>query len=245
MALPQIAFNVLKKLAPCRMLSLGMPDLLLTEELDVPERPNADWLRQLHQWKGRIYDTEAVFKLHSIKATYLDNRGWVGKELVGDLNEDINRQHGTVFENELCPWDHTLYEKFDVVLDPGTLEHCFNIAQAFVNVRNLCRPKGHIIHINPANIPNHGFYSISPTAYFDWYAWHGDHVLATALLAGDDVLKIENRMTFTCLKGGWSLVLVQRSPTVTKAHGWPTQWKYTAKDLRTEVERRAEGWLKK
>lgn len=63
--------------------------------------------------------------------------------------------------------------QFDLVIDNGTIEHCFNVAQAFFNAKALCKTGGIIFHNNPANWFGHGFWNMSPCAYFDFYEANG------------------------------------------------------------------------
>ena len=168
MAIEQPAFDIIKSLAPCRLLSLGYPDLLLNETFDAPQVEDAEAIAAWHGWKGPIYDTDAVLKSLGIDATYIDINRSRGCEVVYDLNEDIR-------------W---VAPKFDVVVDPGTIEHCFNIGMAMWNVRKLCVAGGHIIHGNPIAMTNHGFYNISPTFYLDWYRHHGDSIEHAVMMSG-------------------------------------------------------------
>lgn len=60
--------------------------------------------------------------------------------------------------------------KFDVVLDAGTIEHCFNISSAFSNIIKLVKTRGFVVHICPVNNwINHGFYQISPKTLRQFY----------------------------------------------------------------------------
>lgn len=59
--------------------------------------------------------------------------------------------------------------QYDVVLDCGTLEHCANVTNAFINAANAVRVGGHIIHHLPLNMLNHGYWNISPVWYADFY----------------------------------------------------------------------------
>jgi hypothetical protein len=53
-------------------------------------------------------------------------------------------------------------QRFDTVLDAGSLEHIFDAAQAFRNLVSLCEIGGRIIHILPVNNLNgHGFWQFS------------------------------------------------------------------------------------
>ncbi|MDA1158106.1 MAG: class I SAM-dependent methyltransferase [Planctomycetota bacterium] len=63
-----------------------------------------------------------------------------------------------------------LVEAFDVILDSGTIEHIFDVPAALRHCSRMLRPGGRVIHITPtANCVDHGFYSISPTLYADYY----------------------------------------------------------------------------
>jgi SAM-dependent methyltransferase len=59
-------------------------------------------------------------------------------------------------------------QRFDIVHNAGTLEHVFDIAQAFRNIHNLTRPGGFMIHHAPfVGWVDHGFYSLHPTLFWD------------------------------------------------------------------------------
>ncbi len=65
----------------------------------------------------------------------------------------------------------TLRGKFDVVLDTGTIEHVFDIAAALRHCCRMAKPGGRVIHLTPSsNCVEHGFHSISPTLFADFYA---------------------------------------------------------------------------
>ena len=231
MALEQHAFDLLRTLAPCRLLSLGVPDLLLSEEFDVKRVENESDLQRWHRWAYPIYDTDALFREFGIEATYLDNQARTGREVILDLNvaQDF------IDDFDAPQWAHTA---FDVVLDPGTLEHCFNIGQAFKNVRNLCRPGGHILHINPLSMMNHGFWNLNPCAYHEWYTDHGDEIVSSKIVGGslDDrlIYRWKSLERFGAENSMLNEVLVKRRSTPTMS-GWPQQTKYDA-------EKRA-AWL--
>jgi len=60
--------------------------------------------------------------------------------------------------------------EFDLVLDSGTLEHVFDFPAALRHCCRLVRPGGRIIHLTPSsNCVEHGFYSVSPTLFHDFY----------------------------------------------------------------------------
>lgn len=70
-----------------------------------------------------------------------------------------------------------LQRRFDYVLDGGTLEHVFNIAQAMQNVSGMVKDDGYVIHLSPVGgYIDHGFYSFSPTFFTDFYTQNGYRV---------------------------------------------------------------------
>jgi hypothetical protein len=48
------------------------------------------------------------------------------------------------------------------VLNGGTIEHVFDIAQAMVNIHNMAQPEATIIHLAPISWYNHGYYNFNP-----------------------------------------------------------------------------------
>jgi hypothetical protein len=61
--------------------------------------------------------------------------------------------------------------RYDTVLDIGSLEHIYNIPQALRNVSEICSADGQILHVSPANnCCGHGFWQISPELYFTLYS---------------------------------------------------------------------------
>ena len=86
----------------------------------------------------------------------IDRSEWEGATIIFDMNNDIPTK---------------LKEKYDTVIDSGTLEHIFNIPRALENTSYLCKPGGQIIHALPANnFCGHGFWQISPELFFSLYS---------------------------------------------------------------------------
>ena len=70
---------------------------------------------------------------------------------------------------------------FDVVMNIGTLEHVFNIAQGFRTVHDVTRVGGLMLHSSPfIGWPDHGFYSVHPTLFFDLAYSNGYKILHMA-----------------------------------------------------------------
>ncbi|HYV40056.1 MAG TPA: class I SAM-dependent methyltransferase [Gemmataceae bacterium] len=75
------------------------------------------------------------------------------------------------------PSPDQLNNRFDVILDGGTLEHIFNVPQAFGNLHKMLKVGGRAIHVFPvSNHVDHGFYSFSPTLFWDYYQANGYQV---------------------------------------------------------------------
>ena len=160
MALP---YHALKRLEPlmrgARILSLGYPDLMCSaDEIEKLFGYKPTKFTDAHEWhkvKNPFPETIELFEAIGAKAMIVDFTAERGIEKIADLNHP-----------------HDL-GKFDLVIDPGTLEHCFNIGQAFLNAANAVRQGGNIFHISPMTMLNHAFWSLNPTTFHDFYGQNG------------------------------------------------------------------------
>jgi len=81
-----------------------------------------------------------------------DASAYEGATFVHDLNQPIAPE-----------WE----ERFDVVIDGGTLEHVFNFPVAIANCMRMVKTGGHLILFTPANnYFGHGFYQFSPELFY-------------------------------------------------------------------------------
>lgn len=174
MALKAHALSLLKPhLKDAHVLSLGYPDILATRESieglfgHKVEKMVTYRYEKTPDWK-EIPDTHEVFKASGVRSiTYVDIKQQYGVEDICDLN----------IEQDLG--------KYDVVIDPGTLEHCFNVGTAFKNAANAVRKGGVIYHENPASMTNHGFFNFCPTLYMDFYTQNNFELMRLVLAAPD------------------------------------------------------------
>ena len=221
MAIEPIVWMLLSELKPARLLCLGYPDLLLSfgaeKGVDAPIAADAAAVAQWHGWGGAVYDTTAALKTLGCTPTYIDIHASRNCERIVDLNR---------------PLPHDLIGQFDAVLDPGTCEHCFNIGQAFMNCLAALKPTGTVIHTNPLQQINHGFWNISPTAYADFYGHHGFEVELSILagpLANREIIQGRPHKRFGIHGEAVNLCVAKRSlseDAIPLAVGWPTQFKY-------------------
>jgi hypothetical protein len=154
-----------------RILSLGYPDLLFNStyvdyflpdlrRANIPIRPDSDTVAKDHgRPSGSVfYDAFAFFRALGGELTVADFTDLGNRENVIDLNQHVRRF-----------WRN----RFDLIIDPGTIEHCFNVVTAMENIVLMLRTGGFVYHQDAINFPNHGFFSLSPTFFVDFYASNG------------------------------------------------------------------------
>jgi hypothetical protein len=87
----------------------------------------------------------------------VDVNSFEGAEILHDLNIEPSPSDG--------------HELFDFVFDGGTLEHIYHIPNAMKCIFSWLRVKGRVLHLSPSsNTVDHGFYSFSPTFFYDYYS---------------------------------------------------------------------------
>ena len=216
MGLDRTALMLLKAALPAKqVLSLGYPDILLSCQ-DVNEffhieidkiAPQNEEAKKRHGVAFDLPDTEAFFSALGSVLTCVDYKQLRGNEIVADLNEP----------NE--------FGLFDLVIDPGTLEHCFNIAQAACNAAKAVAENGFILHVNPISQVNHGFYMLSPTWYHDFYTQNGWKVPRMLVSDGKNISQIDPVRRVSVLSNLSNYILVSRGLASNQMH-WPIQSKY-------------------
>ena len=235
MAINAVSLDILAQLArkldrPCRMLSLGYPDMLVTEAhlarfcgeqalASITFRDDSEAILRWHRLEGqvaRVAETRSVLATLGIESDFIDLVASRGYEKVVDLNHP-------------APPELTGY---DIVYDGGTLEHCFNVGQVMRNILGFARVGGYIVHVNPLNIYNHGFFNFNPTFYHDWYGASGNALASPVYAMHGPVLdptveKVEAVANFRNAPERTVLVVtaVKRSDA---QPAWPLQAKYAA-----------------
>jgi SAM-dependent methyltransferase len=161
--------------------------------------------------------------------TAIDYDGASDKTLKLDLNEAID-----------------LGRRFDLVMNLGTLEHVFNIAQGFKTIHDHTAPGGLMIHGLPfSGWVDHGFYSFNPTFFWDLAAANGYEVVTMILTAVNPFrmarLKTrEDAFTPAAAEIGPNALIyaVFRRPAAVAAFRVPTQGYYD----RAISEEAVEAW---
>lgn len=113
--------------------------------------------RLAEQWSGirldrsayaeRFFETLGAETPHSMDAS-----GYEGADIIHNLNEVV---------------PPSLVDRFDCLVDGGTLEHIFDFPKALNSCLRMVRPGGHLIICNVANNHmGHGFYQFSPELFY-------------------------------------------------------------------------------
>ncbi len=128
------------------------------------KRPNTNRLKAIH---GCGDDVSLVPTMKSViqlifkgevEFDIFDFEIYEGSEIRIDLNDPVPEK---------------FHQQYDAVVDQGTTEHIFDYPQVLRNCATLVKKNGYIFHGVPMNLPNHGFYNISPTLYYDFYEDNG------------------------------------------------------------------------
>lgn len=228
MALNSRMFEELaKRLKPgARIASMGYPDVIAP--LDEIEEVIGEKVRSL----TFRHDSQAICKRHGLPFRGIPDAAELFSVMGATLDVyDIVNERGCEIECDLNYDSQGYLEigrgKYDFVLDVGTLEHCFNIGQAALNMAELVREGGWIIHENPFLMPNHGFYSLNPTWYADFYEQNGFEVECILLGVAGSYIKCPPTQRFKLPDTAHELTILAVARRVKEqCIVWPMQTKY-------------------
>jgi hypothetical protein len=154
------------------VLTLGVPEVYATpDELK-------QWLPKFAKTESKIDADEVEMSSNKIgkklgwvnSKTFFDAFGWSdvtsidvpGSEYKPDIIHDLNNQ---IPDN--------LADRFNLIVDPGTIEHVFDVKTCLSNVVNMLKVGGVVAHLVPIYSYNGGYYSINPNVLNDFYAANG------------------------------------------------------------------------
>ena len=215
---------------PIKALFLSYPDLLMSQQellahfsaedlANVPARSDSNDIWRWHGLGGNtepILDTITLFSILGVDSTVIDIVAARGVEQIVDLN---------------LPLDEKFVGQYDLVIDTGTCEHCFNVGQAFANACAALAEGGYLIHAAPLTRVNHGFWNFSPTIYPDFF---GDNGFKLHFMSGMTVNMREGWKPFSVSAARFvapseAAVFVVAQRTAIKPLVWPVQGKYRVK----------------
>jgi hypothetical protein len=88
------------------------------------------------------------------------------------------------------PLPTSLANRFSVVHDGGTIEHVFNILQAFKNCMEMVRVGGHFIQVNVANnYMGHGFWQFCPELIYRIFSRENGFQIKAVLMHKSNVVR--------------------------------------------------------
>ena len=239
MAVPPFIFDLLCRAARDqgggRACSAGYPDMLVPAEqltallgaeraARIPVREDS---RQIAAWHGlakvldRVYESRQVFRELGYDLDVIDIHAARGDEIIVDLNQPLPADFGRTYE---------------LMLDTGTCEHCFNIGQAALNLAGLVKKDGYLLQVMPLNRFDHGFYNVNPTWFYDFYPSNGFDFLflggVTNLVIEPKVFELPPDDPLPELPPRSNIVMVARRKEIVPLK-FPMQYKYAANpDLR-------------
>ena len=140
--------------------------ILIRNNLKPRELPeNFDAKNKIPDWRNTPYDkninAQTLFKLLGADNTLVaDVSSYEDPDFILDLNNLVE--------------EPSLLKRFDTIIDVGTIEHVFDVNCALANIVNMLKVGGRVMLIVPAsNAIDHGFYSYSPTLFFDYFSENG------------------------------------------------------------------------
>ncbi len=167
------------------VLALGVPEVYATEaELNEWSKEWLDGRRFPDSKLPGMASTNAVgreLQWVSAKAFFaglgLDDVTYMdipGSEHPPDLVHDLNQ-----------PLPADRLDKYRLVMDPGTIEHVFDMKMCLTNVVRALQIGGIVVHQVPVYMFNGGYYSINPNVLNDFYARNGFTDLRTFIVMWD------------------------------------------------------------
>lgn len=203
---------------PFRALSWGHPDILATpkELLPIFDKillTDAGGVTESRRGKvkpGIVGNARIIFEAMGGSLTVYDYVKSYGVDETKDLNLYID-------DNDF----------FDLVVDPGTSEHCFNVGTALLNMANHVNLGGFIYHMVPMCHWNHGFWNFSPCAFADFYEQNGFKIKEMVAEYRGTWLDVAARNKFEIQTKGRKLNLLCIAQRVSgKRIDFPTQYKF-------------------
>lgn len=147
---------IMERMPAESVLCLSCPDIVMpAEKFSEITGKEVAASTEYSTWHGRDYplpDVHEAFKaMGAGRVRFVDVVASRNCEDIADLN-----------------YPHDLGQH-DLVIDPGTTEHCANFWQATANAANAVKVGGAVIHYVPLTMLNHGFFCPQPTFYSDTY----------------------------------------------------------------------------
>lgn len=141
---------------------------------------------------------------------------------LGAVNVDSfdfsNYENAKIIHDFNKPVDDVYKNKYDLVIDGGTLEHVFNFPVAIKNCMEMVKVGGHFISMTICNnFSGHGFYQFSPELFFRIFSKKNGFSIISVLIEENgkwflvsDPDTIKERVTFANKKETSLMVLAKK-----------------------------------
>lgn len=213
MAIDRITLKLLKKhIAGARILCLSYPDIVIPTK-EVEQYLGVEILLQTDHGKNHKLDFKLPETIATLKAAGAVSVDCIDRVVLRSVERVVDLNCETIWPQE-----------YDLVINPGTLEHCFNIGQAWRNAWSALKVGGVIVHVAPCSMINHGFWNINPTTYYDFAEENGGEVLKTVVAVKDSEVAFEARRR--CSVPSNAVIYCKMVKREQKEFVWPTQWRY-------------------
>ncbi len=175
-------------------------------------------------------NSEYLFKqLGSNQVDHLDVQREDDIEIECNLNEDVHED---------------LKNNYNNIIDMGSLEHISNLSKVLENYIKILKVNGFlVIETQSSNMIDHGYYSISPMFFFDFFELNGFKVINLYLREfnpyyhdypdeSSQIYHYKKKGLENCIVSGNSLetiVFLKKTSEVKKIK-YPTQERYTFKE---------------
>lgn len=160
-----------------RVISLGYPDITVDrrelasmfkislESLKYMPSVYAMKVKKIHRVDGiDMVDSHSFFSAIGLELDVIDIKVRHGCEKIQDLNGPIH---------------FSFLGQYNLVIDPGTMEHCMFPGVALCNIFKLTKKNGIIFHLNPLTNWTHGFWSPHPKLFANFYNGNGCRILSS------------------------------------------------------------------
>ena len=135
---------------------------------------------------------QRVFEVHGINrdaATFVRDNAYAeeffklfGAKEISSFDMS-SYENANILHDMNLPLPPQLRQKFSCVHDGGTIEHVFNIPQAFKNCMELVKVGGHFTQVNIANnFTGHGFWQFSPELMFRIFSAANGYEIVAVLM---------------------------------------------------------------
>ena len=109
--------------------------------------------------QNNVYSSREFFRLLGVEQYEdIDFDESEGCSIIHDMNQPLPEQH---------------QNRFDWVIENGTIEHIFDVKTAMGNIAKAVKVGGVVCHVSPLDAFNHGFYNFSVNFFNDFYRVNG------------------------------------------------------------------------